>query len=165
MLNCLMRDSMWLCSPGQYDESLRRTSCTSLQRIRRWLRPGGRVLDIHPEPEAASVEIRPAERLIPVGPFDRLAIYDKIDAARATLDEMTEAGLYVRERSVNFEVLYHFESVYAWLTYRADRGSTTEVPQALQTRARKILAATSGELLVREQMRAIRYRRRVVRSR
>jgi hypothetical protein len=124
------------------------------------LRPAGCVLDIHPEPEAASVEVRAADRLTPVGPFDRPAIYEKIRAARATLDEATDAGLYVRERSVNFEVLYHFPGVDAWLAYRADRGSTTEVPQLLQARAIEILTATSGELLVREQMRATRYRRR-----
>jgi hypothetical protein len=100
----------------------------------------------------------------PVGSFDRPAIYDKIHAARATLDEMTDAGLFVRERSVSFEVLYHFDSVDAWLAYRAERGSTTEVPQELQARAREILAATSGELLVSEQMRATRYRRRAARN-
>ena len=94
-----------------------------LHRVHRWLRPGGRVLDIHPEPEAARVEGQAAGQLMLVGPFDRPDIYDKIHAARSVLAEMVEAGLYLCERSVTFEVLYHFDTVEAWLAYRAERGS------------------------------------------
>jgi hypothetical protein len=131
-----------------------------LQRIHRWLRPGGRVLDIHPEPEAASVEVAAHGSLTRIGPFDRLAIYDKITAARTALAELVDDGLYDRERSISFELLYHFDSVEAWLAYRADRGSSTVVPPELQERASEVLAETAGELLIREQMRATRYRRR-----
>jgi len=49
------------------------------------------------------------------GPFDRPAIYDKIRAARAALADLVDAGLYARERSIEFEALYHFENVDAWL--------------------------------------------------
>ena len=59
-----------------------------------------------------------------------------------------------------FEVLYHFPSVDAWLAYRVERGTSTEVDAALLARAREVLADTSGELLIREQMRATRYRQR-----
>jgi hypothetical protein len=69
-----------------------------------------------------------------------------------------------RERSVGFEVLYHFDSVDQWLAYRVERGTSTEVDPALLTRARDVLAETSGELLIREQMRATRYRRRAPRA-
>jgi len=124
------------------------------------LRPGGRVLDIHPEPEAASVEVAANGSLTLIGPFDRPAIYDKIRAARTALAELVDVGLYDRERSITFEVLYHFGSVEEWLAYRADRGSFTVVPPELQERAGAVLAQTAGELLIREQMRATRYRRR-----
>ena len=61
-----------------------------LQRIHRWLRPGGRVLDIHPEPEAASVEVAANGSLTRIGSFDRPAIYDKIRAARTALAELVD---------------------------------------------------------------------------
>ena len=67
---------------------------------------------------------------------------------------MVGEGLFARERSVGFEVLYHFE-----------RGTKTEVDPALLARAREMLADTSGELLIREQMRATRYRQRHDRGR
>jgi len=124
------------------------------------LRPGGRVLDIHPEPEAASVEVAANGSLTRIGSFDRPAIYDKIRAARTALAELVDVGLYDRERSISFAVVYHFDTVEAWLAYRAERGSLTVVPPALQKRARTLLAQTSGELLIRERMRATRYRRR-----
>ena len=70
-----------------------------LHRVRRWLRPRGRVLDIHPEPEDASVEVRHGQRLTFVGPYQRPAIYQNIHAARAALAGMVDAGLFARERS------------------------------------------------------------------
>ena len=131
-----------------------------LHRVHRWLRPGGGGLDIHPEPEDARVEIRAGDRLTVVGPYARPVIYQNIRAARDTLAGLIGEGLFTRERSVSFEVLYHFGSVDAWLAYRAERGTTTEVEPALLACAGEMLADTSGELLVREQMRATRYRQR-----
>ena len=60
----------------------------------------------------------------------------------------------------NTIALYHFDSVDQWLAYRVERGTSTEVDAALQVRARGVLAETPGDLLIREQMRATRYRRR-----
>jgi hypothetical protein len=118
------------------------------------------MLDIHPEPEDAQVEIRDGDRLTVVGPYARPVIYQNIRAARDTLAGLIGEGLFTRERSVSFEVLYHFGSVDAWLAYRAERGTTTEVAPALVARAREMLADRSGELLVREQMHATRYQQR-----
>lgn len=131
-----------------------------LHRVHRWLRPGGLVLDIHPEPEDARVEVRAGNRVRFVGPYARAAIYDNIHRARDTLAGLVGEGLFARERSTAFEVLYHFPSVDAWLAYRVERGTSTEVDAALLARARRELADTSGELLIREQMRATRYRQR-----
>ena len=118
------------------------------------------MLDIHPEPEDARVEVRAGHRLTYVGPYQRPAIYENTHAARAALAGLVEEGWFARERSVEFEVLYHFESVDQWLAYRVERGTCTEVDPALLARARDVLAETPGELLIREQMRATRYRRR-----
>jgi len=116
------------------------------------------MLDIHPEPEDARVEVRDGDRLTFVGPYARPTIYDNIHTARDTLAGLVGEGLFARERSMVFEVLYHFDSVDAWLAYRIERGTSTEVDLALLARARQVLADTSGELLIREQMRATRYR-------
>jgi hypothetical protein len=131
-----------------------------LHRIHRWLRPVGRVLDIHPEPQDARVEVRDGDRLTFVGPFTRPAIYQNIHAARDALAATVAEGLFIRERSIGFEVLAHFDTVDAWLAYRAERGASTEVDPALVARAREMLAEASRELLIREQIRATRYRRR-----
>ena len=129
-------------------------------RVHRWLRPGGRVLDIHPEPEDARVEVRDGNRVTFVGPYARPAIYENVHKARNTLARVVGEGLFARERSTVYQVLYHFASVDAWLAYRVERGTSTEVDPALLARAREVLADTSGELLIREQMRATRYLQR-----
>jgi hypothetical protein len=129
-----------------------------LKRVHHWLRPGGRVVDIHPEPEDARVEVRDGTGLTFVGPYARPVIYENIYRARDTLARLVGEGLFTRERSAVFEVLYHFESVDAWLSYRLERGTSTEVDPTLLAHAREVLAGTSGELLIREQMLATRYR-------
>ena len=118
------------------------------------------MLDIHPEPEDARVEVRDGHRLTFVGLYQRPAIYENIHAACGTLAGLVEDGWFARERSVEFEVLYHFDSVDQWLAYRVERGTATEVDPELVARARGVLAVTPGELLIREQMRATRFRRR-----
>jgi hypothetical protein len=55
-------------------------------------------------------------------------------------------------------VPYHFESVEAWLSYRRERGISTEVDPSLLAHARNVLAERSGELLIRERMLAASYR-------
>jgi hypothetical protein len=122
------------------------------------------MLDVHPRPEPASVEVTANTSRTHIGPFDRPTTYDNVRTARVVLADLVTEGLYARERSSDYEVLYHFDSVDAWLAYRAERGSTTVVPPDLQARAREVLAQTSGELLIREQMRATRYRRKETRA-
>jgi len=118
------------------------------------------VLDLHPEPEDARVEVRDGHRLTFVGLYQRPGIYENIHAARGALAGLVGEGWFARERSIEFEVLYHFDSVDQWLAYRVERGTSTKVDAALLVRARGVLAETPGELLIREQMRATRYRRR-----
>src|SRR5207244_12555428 len=121
-----------------------------LHKVQRWLRPDGLLLDVHPEPEDARVEVRDRDRVTFVGPYARPAIYDNIQRARDTLAGLVGEGLFARERSTAFEVLYHFPSVDAWLAYRVERGTSTEVDAALLARARRELADTSAELAIRE---------------
>src|SRR6266851_5191250 len=70
-----------------------------LHRVHRWLRPGGRVLDIHPEPEDARVEVSDGNRVTFVGPYARPAIYDNIHRARDMLAGLVGEGLFAPERS------------------------------------------------------------------
>jgi hypothetical protein len=132
-----------------------------LKRIHRWLRPRGRVLDIHPEPEPASVDVRTPIGIENVGPFERPALDEKIRAARTALSRMVVAGHFVPQRSVIFEVVSYHANVDAWLEYRARRNSTSPVDPALLDRAREMMIRLGGEeLRVHERIRASRYGRR-----
>jgi hypothetical protein len=132
-----------------------------LKRVHGWLRPRGRLLDIHPEPQRASIDIHTPGGMTHVGAFERPALDDKIRAARAGLISLLEVGLYRYECSTTFEVVSHHASVDAWLEYRASRNSTSPVDPMLLERAREMLSTLGGdELLVREQIRATCYCRR-----
>src|ERR1700730_16888117 len=104
------------------------------------------MLDIHPEPQDIRVEVRDRDRLTFVGLYERPAIYQSIHAARDALAAVVGEGVVARERSAGFEILYHFDSVDAWLAFRAER-TKKEVDPALPTRARELLTGTSGELM------------------
>jgi hypothetical protein len=102
-----------------------------LTRIHRWLRPRGRLLDIHPEPEPALVDVGTPFGIEYVGPFERLALDENIRAACTALSRMLEGGFFVPERSVVFEVVSHQANVDAWLEYRKKRNSKRPVDPAL----------------------------------
>jgi hypothetical protein len=134
-----------------------------LKRVHHWLRPGGRVIDIHPEPERCAPRSSgwhwpDVRRAVGSTPYARPAIYENVRRARDTPARLVAEGLFSRERSAVFEVLYHFESVDAWLSYRLERGTSTEVDPSLLAHAREVLADRSGELLIREQMLGARHR-------
>jgi hypothetical protein len=133
-----------------------------LQLAHGWLRPRGRLLDIHPEPEGAAVEIQVNREVVPVGPFERPTIDEKIRVARASLGGLVTAGQYVAERFASFEIVSHHVNVDAWLEYRAQRNATSSVDPALLERARDMQMTLGGdELRVRERIRAGRYRRQM----
>jgi hypothetical protein len=131
-----------------------------LKRIHHWLQPDGKLLDVHPQPEGASVQIHADGGVVPVGPFVRPTLDEKINAASSKLAEMVQAGYYILERSTAFEIVSHHADVDAWLEYRAMRNSTSQVDPALIDRARDMQLTLRGdELLVRERVHASRYRR------
>jgi hypothetical protein len=101
---------------------------------------------------------------VPVGPFHRPALDDKIRAARAALDTLVDEGLFVRERSAVMEIVSHHANVDAWMDYRARRPTTSPVDPKLLKRGRDLQRRLGGdELLVREHIRATRYLRRAYR--
>jgi hypothetical protein len=127
--------------------------------VHRSLRPGGRLLDVHPEPAHPRIEVRLGDRLIQAGQADDTTFIDIVLAAREALASVIEAGLFVRERETTFEVRRHFDSVDAWLAYNAEMSDAPVISEALIARTRELLSREPGELRVRRRLRASRLRR------
>jgi hypothetical protein len=130
-----------------------------LQTIHAALRPAGLLLDIHPEPRHATVEVQGRNGPVFVGQHDNSAGIAKIHTARAGLDLTIRGGLFARERATTFVFLYSFESVDAWLEHAAERWSETQIPLALIARARALFPSSAGELRVGRRIHAARLRR------
>ena len=133
----------------------------ALERIRAWLRPGGLLLDLHPEPVRPTVVLGyDGLRAVHLGEVDNSRLVGNVHAARAALALVVERGWFARERSQLYDFISHFGSVDSWLRYREERRSTSVVEPALIARAREMmLARPSAELRVREQVLATRLRR------
>jgi hypothetical protein len=132
-----------------------------LKRIHRWLRRGGLLLDLHPEPEQPVVEVTlDGIRNVYLGRIDTTALIGNIHGARAALQSVVEAGWFERERSVVFDLVSHFPGVDEWLQHREKRRSSSVVDPAIIVSARSILSAvTSGDLQVSERVQATRFKR------
>ncbi len=127
-----------------------------LSKVHCSLRPGGVLLDTHPEPEHPSVEVRLAEgRGVPVGSIDASSLISNIHAARASLGQLIASGRYRAAPELNFEFLAQHASVDAWLAYREHQEATSKVGDQVIAHARTALAESPGVVVVRERSRAL----------
>jgi hypothetical protein len=118
------------------------------------------LLDVHPEPENASVEVWQEGRIIPLGRLDEEQDSREIRQARASLEETERRGWFVTERQRTFETLIHHPSVDDWLERRARESATGIIPAGMLEAARHLLARGANELVIRQRVRATVLRRR-----
>ena len=127
-----------------------------LDKVHCSLRPGGVLLDTHPEPENPSVEVRLlGGRTVPVGSIDAASLIANIHAARASLGQLIASGTYRAAPEIKFEFLGQHANVDAWLAYREQQEATSKVGDEVIARSRTLLADSPGVVVVREWSRAL----------
>ena len=131
---------------------------SALRNIHGALRPGGLLLDIHPEPENSGVEARIGAQAIPLGRLDVSYRTATILTARAALQQCIDAGLFQPEREMTFAFTYHFANVRTWQAYMAENWSTAHIPMAVVERAHAALAGGVGEICIPRAIHAARLR-------
>jgi hypothetical protein len=127
--------------------------------VHRALRPAGLLLDLHPGPEPALVEVlgpRGAETVCPVRDPTHPG---RVTAARRVLQRLVASGYYRRRRREVFTFLHHFDSAESWRAYLAEWWTSAEVDDEDVARVAAALARTGGEVLIRERVRATAYAR------
>ena len=105
-------------------------------------------MDLHPEPEHARVQVRIGQTIHDLGHLDDTACIRDIHAARAVLEALIQAKLFVRERSAVFTSVLHVSDVDTWLAYRQERSSRSLLDPQLVERARAYLSRAEGEILI-----------------
>ena len=126
----------------------------ALRRIHRSLRPEGVLLDLHPQPEHAGLEVWQEGRVERLGQVGQEEDIRDILGARDRLDLVEGEGWYVTARRRFFDLLSHFPSAEDWLEYQEREGYRGVVSEELLASANRLLATGNGEFVVREPIRA-----------
>lgn len=130
-----------------------------LRQLHKALKPGGLLLDIHPQPEDPRVEIVREDGSVTVGAVDWTVDSREIRDARKRLALVVHEGLFRLERRRWFDLIAYHESVDAWLARREERGHTSPIPHEVLGSARRELGSGAGRLAVIERIRASALRR------
>ncbi len=133
----------------------------ALRKVHRSLRPGGLLLDVHPQPKPSPIEVRTGAGTTDLGQLEYspgfIGTMSNADEALASLDR---DGTFRNEREVEFLLLHHFDSMAEWQDYMAKEAQYYLPPDAamLETIAGG-LASAGAELILSEWVRASRFRR------
>lgn len=131
----------------------------ALRNIHSALRPGGLLLDIHPEPKHPWLVAQVDEQTIPIGQLDESFRIGTVRLARAALQSGVDDGLFIFERETTFIFTYHFADVDAWLGHMAGQWASAGIPADMAERASDLLATGKGELRIPREIHAARLRK------
>ncbi len=131
----------------------------ALRNIHQSLVPEGLLLDIHPEPEHARVEIWQRDRIHAIGRLDESQDIEEILHAEAQLATLVAEGWFIRERFERFEMLIHFPTLEDWMERRASKSSTSIIPDQVLASARRLLSEGEAELVLRQRNQIALFRR------
>ena len=133
----------------------------ALRNVHRSLRPGGLLLDVHPQPQPSPIEVRTGAGTTDLGQLEYSpGFIDTMSNADEALASLDRDGTFRNERDEEFLLLHHFGSLAEWQEYMAKEAQYYLPPAAamIETMSRR-LATPGAELLIRERVRASRFRR------
>ena len=105
------------------------------------------------------MEVTVGGRVTLIGWLVEPPLTEHVRAAEAVLRDVVATGVYVPEQSTVVPFVYHFDSVKAWLDYMHEWWTAAIIEPEMVDRARTLLADRSGEIRVRQTLRATRLRR------
>jgi hypothetical protein len=131
----------------------------ALRRIHLSLRPEGVLLDLHPQPEPAGVEVWHSGRVERLGHVGQKDDVRDILEARVRMAQVETDGWYVTQRQEFFDLITHSPTPSDWQECQAREGYSCELSEELLASAHELVATTGGEFIVREPIRASLLRR------
>jgi len=100
----------------------------ALEEIKRLLRLDGSLIEIHPVPEAPSIEVHSGGR-VSFAEHDPGYDYDDLRHAEDAVGLMLERGLFVMDRGCEFDFVTDGSSVAELRDFRAQTGAYDDGPQ------------------------------------
>ena len=121
----------------------------ALEEIHRVLRPGGRLIDIHPALEVPLIKVLQGGRVLFAEPDPDFDTYrEDVRQAEAALALVIQRGLFVIERSAEFDSSKYASSVAELLESNAKTGAYDDRPSDEAVEAREAeLYARAGQVM------------------
>lgn len=134
----------------------------ALEKVHRLLKRGGALINIHPTPEPASLEVRLGTRTIPAGWINESDDYARYEQADEALSNVVERELFTLERDGTFEHVVFADSVNEFREdYLAERWKDAYIDDITVARIEELLSTPDSdkELISHESIRIMRLRR------
>jgi len=134
----------------------------ALEKIHRLLKPDGRLIDIHPTSEPASIEVRLGARTTPAGWLQETDDYIEYEQADEALQRIVHGGWFSLEREGVFEFVTHADSLADLREFLAEEWQDAIVDELTAGRVDELLSTSDRdkEVILRESVRIARFRRR-----
>lgn len=126
----------------------------ALEIVHRWLKPGGRLIDIHPIGEPPLIEICQDSTAILVGQLQETDDFIEYAQASEALEHVVKGGLFRLDCRETFWFATYAEDVSELVRYLSEEWSDGYLlPETIQ-KARQLLKDANGEaeLRLREQV-------------
>lgn len=117
------------------------------------------VLDIHPDPFNSQIEVVNDGEPISIGEMDESVLIGVIHEARGVLDSTAQDGSFVFEAEEKFTSEYRYEDVDEWLKSVEEGWPRARLDPKVVDRARELMSGGRSVLIMREAVRAARFRR------
>ncbi len=132
----------------------------ALEHIRSLLKPGGVLIDIHPNEKQTPVVVRCGDALETVGLIHEDDDYAEYRQANAALTDVLGRGLYTHERAGEFTFVTHAASIDDLRGYLAEEWKDAIVDDTTERSARRLMSACAeaNEVQIRETLSITRLR-------
>jgi hypothetical protein len=113
----------------------------ALEKVHRLLRPGGILIDIHPDGAPPPIDVLIDGHATRVGYLQESSGFVEYYQADDALAEIVRRGLFVLERAETFDFFTHVDTIAELSDYLAAEWSGAILPEAVTWRADKLLSA------------------------
>jgi hypothetical protein len=132
----------------------------ALEHIRSLLKPGGVLIDIHPNGQPPPVVVRCGDVVQTVGTIHEDDDFVEYEQANAALNDVLGRGLYTCERAEEFAFVTHTASIDELRGYLAEEWKDAILDNEIDRNARRLTSACAeaNEVQLRETVGIMRLR-------
>lgn len=126
----------------------------ALEIVHRWLKPDGRLIDIHPTGEPPLIEVYHAGKAVLAGQLQETDDFIEYAQASEALEQVVERGLFKLDCRKTFSFATYAEDVSELVRYLSEEWSDGYLlPETIQKAGRLLKDANrEAELRLREQV-------------